>query len=489
MKKLWISTFIVFLSFSVYSQSADDALCFSQNFYESTARSSAMGGAFGALGADFSTASTNPAGLGLFRTSYYSVSPEINVRNLRSSYNNTLSSDEKSILNVSNIGYTGIIPMHSGNDKGWKFVQFSFGMNRLNNFNTSRDMQGPNRKNSRLDVYLENANGINYQDIEDDPNNNYTFDLHPAWQLYLLDTIPGYQNLYYSPVPFGGTYQREQLLSTGSVSEWFFSFSANYNNILFLGATIGIDDLRYNSDSYYSETDVADTIPYFNSWEFDQHVESRGTGVNIKIGLIVQPVKWLRVGLAYHSPTWYGKMRDNWYTTTYADLEWTSPASVSSPSGTYEYQLITPMKFLADAAILVGNKGSFSAEYEHLNYTKIRLNSDGYDFQAENQNIQDYYRPVDNLRVGTEWRLGITDLRAGYALYGNPYARNLNNGTRQSYSGGLGFHFRHLLFDVAYVYTTMNKDYYLYGTSDIAVNPVKNHFRNHSVILSFSYRL
>ena len=487
-KLLMIITLACAVSYAS-AQSADDALRYSRDFYESTARSSAMGGAFGALGADFSTASTNPAGLGLFRADYYSISPEINIREAGSVYNNVSSSDSRTVFNLSNLGYVSSVRLGSGQGKGWKFMQFSFGMNRLNNFNTNLDMQGPNRQNSKLDVYLENADGVNYDDIENDKNNQYSFDLNPAWKLYLIDTIPGYQDLYYSPVPFGGTYQREQLQTRGSVNEWFASFSANYNNVLYVGATLGFDALRYFSNSYYTERDAADTIPYFKSWEFDQYLETRGSGINLKVGVIVQPVKWIRIGLAYHSPTWYWRMRDTWYTTTYANLEWTSPSSVSSPTGSFQYKPNTPMKFLADVGVLIGGKGSVSFEYEHLNYAKAKFNSATYDYMSENGDIKNYYKPTDNFRIGTEWRLGLVDLRAGYAYYGNPYARNLNNGSRQFYSGGLGFHFGKFVLDAAYVFSKMNKDYYLYGTDDISVNPVKNSYRNHSVILSFSYRL
>ncbi len=489
MKKIFIITTLVLFTFSAFAQTADDALRYSQNFYESSARSSAMGGAFGALGADLSTASTNPAGLGLFRTSYYTFSPEINIRNINSVYNNTPSSASRTVFDLSNLGYTGAIRLRAKGEKGWQFMQYSFGMNRLNNFNTNYDMQGPNPYNSKLDVYLEQADGVNYNDIANDKNNQYSFDLNPAWQLYLLDTIPGYNNWYYSPVPYGGTYQRLRLQSRGSLNEWFFSFSANYNNVLYIGATLGFDALHYTSTSLYTEQDVADTIPYFNSWEFDQTVETRGTGFNVKIGMIVQPVKWLRVGVAYHSPTWYGRMRDVWYSTTFANLGWTKPASVSSPTGNYQYQLNTPMKILADAGILIGDRGSISFEYEYINYSNAKFNSGGYNYLTENGNIKHDFRSANNIRIGTEWRFGITDIRAGYALYGNPYARNLNDGKRQFYSGGLGFHFNNLSIDLAYIYSKMNKDYYFYGTKDIAVNPVKNSFRNHSFILSFSYRL
>jgi len=189
----------------------------------------------------------------------------------------------------------------------------------------------------------------------------------------------------------GEPFQRERLQTKGSINEWYFSFSANYNNVLFIGATIGIDALRYSSISSYSENDVADTIPYFKNWKFNQNLETRGTGMNIKIGLIVQPVKWLRVGVAYHSPTWYFNMRDTWYTTTFANLGWTN-GNASSPTGTYQYKLNTPMKFLADAGLIIANKGSISFEYEYLNYAQAKFKSNNYDYLTENGNIQKYFR-------------------------------------------------------------------------------------------------
>ena len=168
---------------------------------------------------------------------------------------------------------------------------------------------------------------------------------------------------------------------------------------------------------------------------------------------------------------------------------WTSPASDSSPTGTYKYLLNTLTKVLADAAILIGDRGNVSLAYEYLDYANSKFNSTDYNYNAENGNIKNYFRSTNNIRVGTEWRFGITDIRAGYAVYGSPYARNLNDGMRQSYSGGLGFNFNNLSIDLAYVYSKMNKDYYFYGTKDIVVNPVKNTYQNHSIVLSLNYRL
>ncbi|MDD2323034.1 MAG: hypothetical protein PHT77_09410, partial [Bacteroidales bacterium] len=78
MKKLILLTalFIGSISFLV-AQTAEDALRYSRITFGGTARSMAMAGAFGALGADFSTLSTNPAGIGVYNKSIVSFTPSV----------------------------------------------------------------------------------------------------------------------------------------------------------------------------------------------------------------------------------------------------------------------------------------------------------------------------------------------------------------------------------------------------------------------------
>src|SRR5690606_11901900 len=84
MKKIQ-SLFIILLSVStVYAQDVSDAVRYSQNEIQGTARFRALSGAFGALGGDMSAVSINPAGAAVFSQSHASFS----LSNL-SSKNNT----------------------------------------------------------------------------------------------------------------------------------------------------------------------------------------------------------------------------------------------------------------------------------------------------------------------------------------------------------------------------------------------------------------
>ena len=64
-----ISSALLLITGSYLSaQTHDNALRFSTETLDGTARYQAMGGAFGAVGADYGSLRQNPAGLGLFRS-------------------------------------------------------------------------------------------------------------------------------------------------------------------------------------------------------------------------------------------------------------------------------------------------------------------------------------------------------------------------------------------------------------------------------------
>jgi len=187
-------------------------------------------------------------------------------------------------------------------------------------------------------------------------------------------------------------------------------------------------------------------------------------GINLKIGAIVKPNEWLRIGGAFHTPTYYWSMSDRWYTTTTADLEWTDPDEYISIVGNFDYHLSTPLRAIGSASFLIGTYGFVSGEYEYANYSTAKFSSKGYSYPDVNQDIKSSYQATHNFRAGTEWRLSNFSFRGGYALYGSPYDNNLNDGKRQMYSGGIGYKTNDYAIDFAYVYSVMSEDYYMYTT-------------------------
>jgi len=499
MKKYFLITGFVLLGFLANSQSASDALRYSQIYWQGTGRSMATGSAFSALGADFLTASTNPGGMGVFRSYDLSVTPEVFVNNVSSLYNGTLTDASKSMFDLSNFGYVLTKKIGRGG-KGWLYYQVGFGMNRLNNYNGSTLMQGVNQESSRVDVYIEETYdmfdmGYSLEEIYD-----YSpFYLGPAWDTYLLDTVRFGNDLYIeSPVPPGGILQTQQISTKGSNNEYLVSFSANYDDVLYIGATLGLPYIRYFEESLYSETDIADTIPTFNYWSVAENLVTTGWGVNMKLGVVVRPADWIRVGLAFHTPTYYWSMRDTWYTVTYSDVTELNTGNVfqgsySSPDGEYKYKLTTPMRAIGSIGFVISRIGFITAEYEYTNFNSSKFKSNDYNFQGENDAIRQSFQGTNNFRFGTEWRLSNFSFRAGYAIYASPYADDLNDGARTNITGGLGYKKNQFEIDLTYVHSSYKEDYYMYSYAnpelDIYVQPnaVQNTITNQHIVLGFRY--
>ena len=62
---------------AAYGQTAYDALTFSENNYEGTARTVAMGNAFTALGGDLGSIAINPAGSAVASYSQFAITPAL----------------------------------------------------------------------------------------------------------------------------------------------------------------------------------------------------------------------------------------------------------------------------------------------------------------------------------------------------------------------------------------------------------------------------
>lgn len=486
MKKIFLISALL-VSFGVLlAQNEDDALRYSQNFYQGTARSMAMSGAFGALGADFSSLSTNPAGIALYRSSEFSVSPGLFTKKTESTYNGMFGEDNRSRFNLSNIGMVLTTEMPAGGSSPIKFYQIAVGMNRTNSFGNRSFIQGDNDDHSMIDVYLDRLWDVYPEDINED---NYPFDLYPAWYVYLLDTIRDNNGILYydSPVPPGGIRQFETMNSYGSTNEWLFSAGANFNDIVFVGATLGLPYTRFYRTSVFTESDYFDEYLGFDEWNYTEVLETHGWGVNLKLGLIVWPIDWLRLGASVHTPTYYGEMKDLWYTTTDAKLG-PDYNLKTSPWGEYRYELNTPLRVTGSAAIIFGQAGLISADYELVNYSKMRLRATDYSFNTENTSIRENFQTTYNLRIGTEWRLSNLNFRGGYALYGSPYADKINDGKMGSISLGIGYTENNFGLDLAWINGVMNQDYYLYSSENWTTNPVAQKIISNHFVMTTRFR-
>jgi hypothetical protein len=79
---LWLGGIFMLISSEMQAQTyTETALLFSRIRAGGSARIQSMGGAQVSLGGDYSSASSNPAGLGFFNRSEFTVTPAINFSN------------------------------------------------------------------------------------------------------------------------------------------------------------------------------------------------------------------------------------------------------------------------------------------------------------------------------------------------------------------------------------------------------------------------
>jgi hypothetical protein len=485
MKKI-ILILAIALAYSsqLWSQNEVDALRYSKTTFGGTARYMSMGGAFTALGADFSALSSNPGGIGLYKKSEISFTPSLFFSMTSSDYKGSSTIDRKGNFNISNVGVVFVTKPEKSNSSALKYFQFGIGLNRINNFNRRTIIEGENQGTSIVDTYVNDANGIPYQDIEDDHDGFYAYDLNLALWTYMIDTLPGYTNLYYSSVPQGTTkLQRKEILSWGSTNEFSLAFGANLSNRIYLGGSFGFPYIRYFEKDRYTEKDLNDQIDDFNEINITDELITKGGGFNLKFGMIFHATSWLRIGGAIHSPTWYNNLSDEYLARITTDFDNGDHFTSESPYGYYDYNLETPWRAIGGISFIIAKTALLSGEYEYIDYSSARFRGAEYSFDIENSAISNVYGATQNIRVGAEYRIGNFALRGGYAMYGSPFHSNLNDGQVNYITGGLGFREKNFFIDLAYVRSDSDEDYYLYYNEK-----ARNHLTSNNFLITVGFR-
>jgi hypothetical protein len=490
-----ILTIAFFLPFLNQAQDLADVLRYSDIKVQGTARAGAMGNAFGALGGDFTSASINPAGIGLYRTSEFTVTPFSSSTKVNTSYYGTNSemSDYKFALN--NISYVYSVPVAARNEAGIVNVSLGIGYNRIKDFNSDAVIRANNVEGSYMDYFVDRANDGIWSDFYEEL----------AWKTDLLlydenadEYFSDFQDAGY------GQSQRKTYAKSGSIDEYSFVLGLNFNHKFYFGMAWGVNDLYYSEGTVIYENDENGNIPFVNSYNFNSYFSTFGTGHNFKFGAIFKPVNELRLGVSLHTPTFY-RLRDRFNTSMYSDITYDDGRetySEDSPYNEYDYRIQTPLRTTFSGAYIIGKKGLVSVDYELVNYGsgKLKQGGDGYDFFDENQDISEAYKTTGNLRIGGElMATQNVSIRGGYEYHGSAY-NDMAFGTNQAnadanmmvYGGGLGYRAGGFFADITYRYSTLKDFDYPYpipySTQYPAPQAASFHTVRHDVLFTLGFR-
>jgi hypothetical protein len=475
MKRIAFTVIIMTLLNEVTAQDyVDNALLFSRTQPAGSARIQAIGGAQVALGGDYSSALSNPAGLGMFNRSELTFSLGFDNARTGSDYLGSSSSDSRGVLTVPGLSY-----VHKTQTDGKeKFLGGAFGVtySRINGLNSRYSYEGDNSESSILDFFIKQAEGLTPNDLENDYYYSLTGLAFNGYRLIDLFADQHGNTLWDTelyPVDINGNYdyptvrQSEQLLRKGSQSQISFSYGGNYDDVFFFGASLGLVNLSYKQEQVYTESDFRYPFtPGFNpltSFQIVENFDIQGSGVNFAIGVIARPVEFLQLGASFVTPT-ISNISDSY--TARLDSRWNNysypgdPVPLNNEFAEFdvplisEYDLRTPSRASVGVAF-ISKYGFVSADAEFVNYAKAKYSSNqaNSSYSSENNSITSLYTNVMNLRIGGEFRYDIWRARLGYNYMPDPFRETSGIADRdvQRLTGGLGVRKSNFFIDVAFI--------------------------------------
>ncbi len=466
MKRLLTTIGIVAMSSMAFSQSAYDALTLSRtNPVLGTARYSGMAGAFNALGGNASAIKDNPAALGVYRSSELTFSPSLYINN---------DSEVKGALD--NFAFV----INFGNKKrkhGYVTSSLGINYNRINNISRYTSVSDDPIPFSVTDY-------IGQQGPQD-----YTF--QDATSLGLLDE-EGYS-------VFGGSdgvLRNYTLMEKGHVGQWDIAYGLNISNLLYVGAAFGFNTIDYKQTAMYDET----TLPGEpdDAWYLDNEYYATGHGFNFRLGAIVKPVDFLRVGASFETPTYYD-LEESYSKEIGDDYDYI----FDDGGGSIFYSLRTPLKFKAGLGFVIGKRAMIGIDYQYENYQKIRMKYDDINLKDQTKVAENEMCKVNTIKAGAEVQVveGFS-LRTGVAYSSKPMenyekkdAMNIANFRILTFpqqslfvTGGAGYKGEHFYCDLAYVF--QNTKNYLYPTLplDISDEPLEEDLKTRNIIATIGWR-
>lgn len=454
------------------------------NDLNGTARYVGMGGAMEALGADISTISSNPAGIGLFRKNEFDVSAGAVFQHEAPSY----TTGDKSHASFDQVGFVWA----SRGDQN-SFVNFAFNYHKSKNFDF---ILGAANKLSNA-----SSNKLTYQKYR---NGYFSSDYNDAYKTtvdYL--NLQGFNMETDKANYVANSYQMDRE-NYGYIGDYDFNVSANLEDMVYLGITLGYKDVNYRHRGVYSESLVGDnqnsTVRYADARTID------GDGIDIKFGVIVRPIEEsaFRFGAYVQSPTWY-------------DLTMKTQSSIQgslndrSEPESYDFKITTPWRFGFSLGHTVANCLAIGATYEYADYgaTKTRIN-DGVEYSYDPYDWYGYYdyyetshkdkymndhtketlKGVSLLKLGLEYKvIPSLAIRLGYNYESAKYNKDAGKGVYASgdlvpsegtyytssadytnwkstnrFTCGLGYYVKNWRIDLAYQYSAQSGEFYPFAS-------------------------
>lgn len=486
-----------------------------------TARFVGMGGALGALGADMSVISANPAGIGLFRKDDVAGTVSIMTQ-----ADKTAPNDYFTHFSLDQLGFVLSAPFDG---PVLKYLNFAANYQKKANYDHSFVADNGNTRGlSQTHQLASLTNRFGFWD-EDGESFYFPGDLSTtAYDSYLLNQTE--DGVFFGQNAQGNQFAR---VTKGSLQGFDFNLSANLQDRYYLGFTLGVDHVDYYSESFYTEL-YENQGNYYDYNAFSVQ-STTGYGINAKFGFIVRPIEQsaFRLGLAVETPTFYTleTVADMYMETHFDDQGVYDGGSLYryyGPEDNYlNYTLQTPWKVRVSAGHTIGDFFAIGAEYEYANYSSTKMGYIDYNSwggsredKAMNDHTAATLKDGHSFKLGMEFKL--TDYisgRVGYNFYSTAYEQTarmsqaldsyalnystytdyMNKSDANLYTIGLGYKKKNFYLDLVYKIRTQSADFYAFDDSFVAdpdytgdrgvrLDPVSVNLNRHQVAMTMGFK-
>ncbi len=318
MKKLSLLIIAILAMSNFHAQDIADAVRFSQDEIQGSARFRAMSGAFGALGGEMSAVSLNPAGSAIFNRSHASFSlSNLSIDNDVSFFNGRSSSSESKF----DLNQAGAVFVFNNTDQSSKWKKFTLGIayDKTGNYDDNWFTNGTNT-NSIDNYFLENAQGLRLDEISAFPDESLESayaDIGSFFGYTNQQAFLGYESfilepaentdentLYSSNIGAGRFNQSYQKFETGYNGKFTFNAATQYSDKLYLGLNLNAHFINYERFTDFNERNSNQNSLVTNV-DFENSLFTTGNGFSFQLGAILKLTNDFRAGLTYQSPTWY----------------------------------------------------------------------------------------------------------------------------------------------------------------------------------------
>ncbi len=494
MKRIFL--FLILQSFVLigFAQDITDAVRYSFNNIQGTARFKALGGAFGALGGDLSAVNTNPAGSAIFSKSFFSGTLGNKKFENNTVYSNSSVANNDSHFGFDQLGAAFVFNNTNRNSKVNKLV-LSLVYDRMQSHDNSFNAGGTSSQS--IDRYfLANAQGLALNTISAYPGetltqaynyigSDYGYSNQQAflgYEGFIIepDSYDDNNTVYHSNIAAGSFDQSFSYVTGGYNGKLGINLAMQYGDKLYLGLNLNAHSIDYRRSTYLREFNNNEGS-LINSVEFSNDLSVTGGGFSFQLGGIYKVNPTLRVGFTYDSPTWYTiseESAQSLFTKSTdgivfddGNVDYSFSVNPNSVNIYPDYRLETPGKLTGSAALVLGKIGLISFEYSRKDFssTKFRPVKDNY-FATQNTIISNALTSSQTYRLGSELRFERISVRGGYSIIESPYLNKAIMDDTSTLSLGLGYNFGNTRLDLSYSTFDQNRTNQLYmvGAEDIA---------------------